>query len=150
MNWGIEVKDALSCPFCGGKALRQTSHPYTHQSPVDDEKFYFVCDCGVKGPEAKTEADALKRWNARNDDKKGKLLRRTFCGIQFVRHQDGYMRAGDGVPHWESVSGIKLFNGAITHDALEANWEIQMPDGRRISGFSVEDAMMNAGVLPRS
>jgi Lar family restriction alleviation protein len=65
MIWGIEVKEALPCPFCGKEPRQQTSHPYTKQSPVTNEKFWFACECGAKGPEAKTESAALNKWNTR-------------------------------------------------------------------------------------
>jgi hypothetical protein len=78
-----------------------------------------------------------------------KTVRRSFAGIQFTRHQDGYMRPGDCIPHWVSVSGIKLFCGAAIRGPLDDNWEVSLPDGTRASGFTAEDALQNVGVLPR-
>ncbi len=75
-------------------------------------------------------------------------MKRTFAGVQFVRKQDGYSRPGDGLPHWVSESGIKLFC-TVARNSLDPNWEVTLPNGRRDAGISAEDALMNVGFLPR-
>jgi Lar family restriction alleviation protein len=63
--WGRDI-EGKDCPFCGGRPRMQTSHPYSHQSPVTNEKFFVVCgSCGAVGPSKKSEAAATKAWDGR-------------------------------------------------------------------------------------
>jgi hypothetical protein len=59
------------------------------------------------------------------------------------------MRPGDGIPHWESANGTKLFRSYLIHDSVSDCWEATSPTRERASGITAEDALQNVGVLPR-
>lgn len=53
----------------------------------------------------------------------------------------GYARPNDGLMHWKSASGYKLFCGSALRSPLSWHWEATSPSGNRASGWTPEDAL---------
>ncbi|WP_160295998.1 Lar family restriction alleviation protein [Aliterella atlantica] len=60
----IEVKDYfLPCPFCGDSDLEIIESLF--EDTELDYGLTVYCSCGAQGPAAKTEDEALLKWNSR-------------------------------------------------------------------------------------
>ncbi len=60
----IEAKDYfLPCPFCGDSELEIIESEF--EDDQDDEGLTVYCDCGAQGPAARTEDEAILKWNSR-------------------------------------------------------------------------------------
>lgn len=60
----IEVKDYfLPCPFCGDTELEIIESLF--EDTELDYGLTVYCNCGAQGPAAKTEDEALLKWNGR-------------------------------------------------------------------------------------
>ena len=60
----IEEQDYfLPCPFCGESELEIIESEF--EDNQDGEGLTVYCNCGVQGPAARTENEALLKWNSR-------------------------------------------------------------------------------------
>lgn len=60
----IELKDYfLPCPFCGDSDLEIIESEF--EDTELDYGLTVYCSCGAQGPAAKTEDEALLKWNGR-------------------------------------------------------------------------------------
>lgn len=60
----VEGKDYfLPCPFCGDSDLEIIESEF--EDIQDGEGLTVYCDCGAQGPAAKTEDEAILKWNGR-------------------------------------------------------------------------------------
>ena len=60
----IEAKDYfLPCPFCGDSDLEIIESLF--EDTELDYGLTVYCSCGAQGPAAKTEDEALLKWNGR-------------------------------------------------------------------------------------
>ncbi len=53
----------LPCPFCGNCELEIIESEF--EDDQEDEGLTVYCDCGAQGPAARTEDEALLKWNSR-------------------------------------------------------------------------------------
>ncbi|WP_071994218.1 Lar family restriction alleviation protein [Synechocystis sp. PCC 7509] len=60
----IEAKDYfLPCPFCGESELEIVESLF--EDSIDCYELVVYCVCGAQCPAAKTEDEALLKWNSR-------------------------------------------------------------------------------------
>ena len=60
----IEEQDYfLPCPFCGESELEIIESEF--EDDQDGEGLTVYCDCGAQDPAARTEDEALLKWNSR-------------------------------------------------------------------------------------
>ena len=60
----IEAKDYfLPCPFCGDSDMEIVESLFEDSN--DCYELVVYCACGAQGPAAKTEDEALLKWNSR-------------------------------------------------------------------------------------
>ena len=52
----------LPCPFCGESELEIIESEF--EDDQDGEGLTVYCDCGAQGPAARTEDEALLKWNS--------------------------------------------------------------------------------------
>ncbi len=60
----IEESDYfLPCPFCGDCKLEIIESEF--EDNQESEGLTVYCDCGAQGPAARTEDEAILKWNSR-------------------------------------------------------------------------------------
>ncbi len=60
----IEQQDYfLPCPFCGDCELEIIESEF--EDNQEGEGLTVYCDCGAQGPAARTEEEAILKWNSR-------------------------------------------------------------------------------------
>lgn len=74
------MTELSACPFCGSET---SSHIYTVEDFKGDrprlEHSYVSCeDCGVQGPVADTEMEAVAAWNERPAEKRDAIIEECF------------------------------------------------------------------------
>ncbi len=53
----------LPCPFCGDTELEIIESQF--EDTEDGDGLTVYCDCGAQGPAARTEDEAILKWNSR-------------------------------------------------------------------------------------